>query len=226
MCFLKPFKQLQSVANNFFIFLADAPVHCSDDIFNYCSNALQQLALDAKVPPSANALEGMFIKIWSALQLQSGVPSFEWSRWVIVREDSKMSGAIVAAVDQAFWLLHKRVLSKMLLVSENGEPIPGTQESFEQLFGWSSAIDGIFNPNVNKPHNNKAAKAAFEKARWRVLDGLAERGLAVRMSSAHHHAPSQVVSRASRRPAPTPTRPFPIDIFFGIAVIGAMIAFE
>ena len=166
------------------------------------------------------------IKIWSALQLQSGVPSFEWSRWVIVREHSKMSGAIVAAVDQVFWLLHTRVLSKMLLVSVDGEPIPDTQKSFEQLFGWSSAIDGIFNPNVKQPHNNKAAKAAFEKARWKVLDGLAERGLAVRMSTAHHHTTTQANARSLRRPAPTPTRPFPIDIFFGIAVVGAMIGFE
>ena len=165
-----------------------------------------------KVPPSASALEGTLIKIWSALQLQSRVPSFEWSRWVIVRENSKMSGAIVAAVDQAFWLLHTRVLSKMI-VPKDGEPSSDTRKEFQEIFGWSSNIDAIFNPNVKPPHHNPTAKAAFEKARWRVLDALAERGLAVRMSTSHHHAPSQFASRSLRRPPPTPTRPFSIDTF-------------
>ena len=138
-----------------------------------------------------------------------------------MREQSKLSGAIVAAVDQALWLLHMRVLSKMLLVSKDGEPIPGTQKRFQEMFGWSDDVDAIFNPKVK----HAAAKAAFEKERWRVLDSMAERGLAVRMSSAHHHAPSQLSSRLRRAP-PRPTRPFPIDIFFGIAVVGAMIGFE
>ena len=143
-----------------------------------------------------------------------------------MREQSKLSGAIVAAVDQALWLLHMRVLSKMLLVTKDGEPIPGTQKRFQvQMFGWSDDVDAIFNPKVKQPHHNAAAKAAFEKERWRVLDSMAERGLAVRMSSAHHHAPSQLSTRLRRAP-PRPTRPFPIDIFFGIAVVGAMIGFE
>ena len=192
---------------------------------------------------SESALQGAINKIWSALKVESGDLSFEFSKRLMSR-DSVFAGFVynnVNTVLQSLWL---RLLSKMLMEDEHGAIIPESTTRFAEGFGWTREIDEVFNPAVKVPRNRRD-KVEFDAKRWIVIEDLAQAGLDARHASAHHYTPEQVRSQAQTpfmrsgrvsrnrpqqtplgmvRGAPFPRRPYPIDIFFAYAIFGALIA--
>ena len=192
---------------------------------------------------SESALQGAINKIWSALKVEGGDMSFEFSKRLMSR-DSYFSGFVYNNVNTALQSLWLRLLSKMLMEDENGAVIPESTTRFAEAFGWTREIDEVFSPSVKVPRHHRD-KVEFDAKRWIVIEDLAQAGLDVRHSTAHHYTPDQVrmqtqappvkATRSTRgRPQPTPLgmmmgapfprRPHPIDIFFAYAIFGALIA--
>ena len=192
---------------------------------------------------SESALQGAINKIWSALKVEGGGMSFEFSKRLMSR-NSYFSGFVYNNVNTALQSLWLRLLSKMSMEDEHGAIIPESTTKFAEAFGWTREIDEVFNPAVKVP-THRGDKTEFDAKRWIVIEDLAQAGLDARHAAAHHYTPAQVKAQAEdplvrsgpitrhrpqqtalgmMRAAPFARRPYPIDIFFAYAIFGAFIA--